>query len=578
MKKVRSFFTCFLAVCISLGMLSVSIPARAASYSNNYLEWLQSQSSYETMRSGGCRVVSYAKLLRECMGGCPDSYDRYQFNGRPFNPDVLFEWCVQAKTVTSLSDVTELGEVGTTVVKFAREVLGMEASNEKVAISGSAAHKRQIMLDYCKNDYKVILVNGDHFVYVKEHNGELYAAGSGNGFTKVTEKADGYSLSNYNYIRVFKFKDILPKFSDIRVENITESGFDITYNVSLEDCLNLESVGAYVTFYADPNEVSYGWEDTSVKEVEIPTGCQFILDKAQPSDSTYSITGDRVKIHFDLVDDFDNYSYKSESFDENDKKIVNITGLANKLPKAGLTRMPYVNSVVVTFYPNFGKENKGNIMGDGYPLKEGELVVDLSSVIDEPTENKETTEPDTDKANTNTNTDTNSKDDAPVGNDKTPVYNPQPVETAPAFKPVGTIFNVAYRRYKVTGDGEVTLIGLDSKAKTVHTGDIIEIDGVTYKVTGVDSKALKGNKRITEIIIGEYVEEIGKAAFSGCKNLSLIKVKARHLRKMYKNSFSGTSKKMTVWVRYKDKLKKYRKLISKAGVSAKTTYTYKKFN
>lgn len=103
------------------------------------------------------------------------------------------------------------------------------------------------------------------------------------------------------------------------------------------------------------------------------------------------------------------------------------------------------------------------------------------------------------------------------------------------------------------------------------------VDGVVYKITGISKKAFKNNSTLTEITIGENVEEIGQAAFHGCKSLKTIKIKARNLNRAYRNSFAGTNKGMKVYVRYKNRLKKYKKIIAKTGVSKNTKYAYKKF-
>ncbi|WP_026492996.1 MULTISPECIES: leucine-rich repeat protein [unclassified Butyrivibrio] len=565
MKNSKSIISFILAVCISLCMLSVPIPARAASYPANHLNWLQNQSDYPAMRSGGCRVCSYAKILNELFGGRP-SNGHWMYNGRYFDPDVLFEWAVQHGRITSLSDVTEKSPVGQTVVDFAEEVFCKKASNELIPLSGSNENKRTKIIDYCNQGYKVVLESDPHFTYVKLNNGELYAAGSGNGYKKVTDKADGYDLSYYDYMRVFKFEDLKPSVSDVRVENITESGFDVTYKFTVPKYANVKGIGVHIEFYADPNEVSYGWADSECKKVKFRVNATTLLDQDY-KESNYSISGDKATVHFDLVDDFENYSHIwPQDLDGNPYGEC----YYNKLPKSGMISTPYIATIGIDYENQAQKENGGWYYCWGPEIEEGKFPVDLSRVLDDPKEDEETTEQESG--------DKPSADDAtPVGEDRNPAYNPQPVESASEPLQMNQKTRYSNVEYRVSGDRELSIVDVSGKIKKYRVLSAVNIDGVTYKITGIDAKAFKGDKNLKEITIGENVEEIGAGAFSGCKNLSKIKVKSRHLRKLHKNSFAKTSKDMQVWVRYKDKLTKYKKLISRSGVSSKTKYSYKKF-
>ncbi len=98
----------------------------------------------------------------------------------------------------------------------------------------------------------------------------------------------------------------------------------------------------------------------------------------------------------------------------------------------------------------------------------------------------------------------------------------------------------------------------------------VKINGVTYRVTSVSSKAFKGNNNITKIVIGKNITKIGKKAFSKCKKLKLLVIKSRKLKakNIAKNAFKGITKKTVVKVP-KSKIKAYRKLLRKKGLSSK---------
>ena len=98
----------------------------------------------------------------------------------------------------------------------------------------------------------------------------------------------------------------------------------------------------------------------------------------------------------------------------------------------------------------------------------------------------------------------------------------------------------------------------------------VKVNGVTYQVTSVSAKAFKGNSKVTNIIIGKNVTKIGKKAFSKCKKLKLLVIKSRKLKakNVAKDAFKGITKKTIVKVP-KSKVKEYRKLLRKKGLSSK---------
>lgn len=63
--------------------------------------------------------------------------------------------------------------------------------------------------------------------------------------------------------------------------------------------------------------------------------------------------------------------------------------------------------------------------------------------------------------------------------------------------------------------------------KVVNIPPHIQADGVTYKVTGIASGALKGNKNVIRVTIPDTVVKIGTNAFRNCKNLSKMTIQSR---------------------------------------------------
>ena len=82
--------------------------------------------------------------------------------------------------------------------------------------------------------------------------------------------------------------------------------------------------------------------------------------------------------------------------------------------------------------------------------------------------------------------------------------------------------------YVVTKIGDKPTVSyqetLDEKAKTIKIPATIKVEGVTYKVTGIEDNAFSDNKKITKVTIGSNVKVIGESAFSGCKNLKTVEM------------------------------------------------------
>ena len=125
--------------------------------------------------------------------------------------------------------------------------------------------------------------------------------------------------------------------------------------------------------------------------------------------------------------------------------------------------------------------------------------------------------------------------------------------------------------YKVTTSNTVQYVKASSKkAKTVKVPSTITVNGVKCQVTSIAPKAMKGNKKLTKVVIPASVRTIGAQAFAGCKNLKNITIQTPYLTKksVGAKAFKGISNKSVIKVP-KKQLKAYQKLLKTKGVSKK---------
>lgn len=185
------------------------------------------------------------------------------------------------------------------------------------------------------------------------------------------------------------------------------------------------------------------------------------------------------------------------------------------------------------------------------------------------TDNSGSAKPDTDNSDTECNACANTAADRTTDTETTEA----PVEEG---NEEGTFIKDSQgSTFKITNaDSENPEVQYEAPAKNakgkVKVPAFVKVNGVTYQVTSVSGKAFKGNSKVTKIIIGKNVTKIGKKAFSKCKKLKLLVIKSRKLKtkNVAKNAFKGITKKTTVKVP-KSKIKAYRKLLRKKGLSSK---------
>lgn len=134
-------------------------------------------------------------------------------------------------------------------------------------------------------------------------------------------------------------------------------------------------------------------------------------------------------------------------------------------------------------------------------------------------------------------------------------------------------FNYANGKYIITDDAqlEVQFAGVSKKSvSSVEIPATIKINEQVYKVTGVKANALKDNKKVKKLTVGENVRVIGKKAFYGCKKLKNITIKTFNLttKTVGAAAFKGLNSKAVVTVP-ENKLATYKKILKAKGLTGK---------
>lgn len=142
----------------------------------------------------------------------------------------------------------------------------------------------------------------------------------------------------------------------------------------------------------------------------------------------------------------------------------------------------------------------------------------------------------------------------------------------------GKTYKVDGCKYKVLKSASsaktVAFVGVSNKKlKKVMIPAYVTIDGMKYKVTEIGAKALKGNKKVKTVSIGENVTKIGKQAFYKASKLNNIVVKTKKLKSVGKQSLKGIAAKAEIRVP-SSKYSKYKKLFK--GKGQKSTVKIKK--
>lgn len=167
-----------------------------------------------------------------------------------------------------------------------------------------------------------------------------------------------------------------------------------------------------------------------------------------------------------------------------------------------------------------------------------------------------------------------------------PVLNQKPVLVSGKVKKnlVHTIKNV---RYKLGDNNRAVVIGAGKKnLKKLQIPDTVKVSGRLYKVTSIQKKAFKGQKKLKTVSIGNYVTDVGNEAFAQCPKLNRIQFgtglkslgkkvlyrdrklkkiifKGKKIKKIGKRTFYGVPRHVDIQA-VRSKVKYYARLINRS--------------
>lgn len=116
-------------------------------------------------------------------------------------------------------------------------------------------------------------------------------------------------------------------------------------------------------------------------------------------------------------------------------------------------------------------------------------------------------------------------------------------------------------------DDELSLTSLTTSASIVEVPDTIKVGGEYFKVTEIESGALRGNTKMTKLKVGKYVTYIGAKACKGCKNLRKVTL-TKNIKSIGKHAFKGINANATIQVKASfNKFRSIRLMIKKSGIA-----------
>lgn len=134
------------------------------------------------------------------------------------------------------------------------------------------------------------------------------------------------------------------------------------------------------------------------------------------------------------------------------------------------------------------------------------------------------------------------------------------------------VTKVLKKNGKVTGGTVTYMKPYNIKCTKATIPKAINLAGVKFKVTSLNKNAFKKCLNIVTVVIESNVTSIGVNAFNGCKKLKTVTIRSSSIKSIGKNAFKGINAKVKFKLP-KKKLEKYTKMIRKAGVPKKATFT-----
>ncbi len=128
------------------------------------------------------------------------------------------------------------------------------------------------------------------------------------------------------------------------------------------------------------------------------------------------------------------------------------------------------------------------------------------------------------------------------------------------------------RQYSLSVNGRLKLTSLSTDGEKLTIPESIELDGMTRVVKAIGKNAMKGNKTVKEVVIGENITTICTGAFKNCKNLELIELTGS-VKKIYKNAFKGIAENAKFVIKASEEdFERIVELLKKSGVSDTVTF------
>ena len=130
----------------------------------------------------------------------------------------------------------------------------------------------------------------------------------------------------------------------------------------------------------------------------------------------------------------------------------------------------------------------------------------------------------------------------------------------------------ASETYSLSSKGTAKVTKLETKETTVIVPETLEVAGKEVPVTTISKNAMKNNKKITDVTIGENITTVGAGAFKGSKNLANVSLTAS-ITKISKNAFAGIAPNAVFKIKgTKEDFDRIVALLKKSGVADTVTF------
>ncbi len=224
----RRVFSVFLALCMIVSLTSaLSVTASAATvnvvkgistiktnttstakYNSNWQYWSQGASAYSAVRSSGCRLVAYAKLLAEI------GYTNFG------TPDGLFLWGIDNKYFKSKNSVLEYGNAGVLPTDYVKKQSGSSDLKLEgtVSLSSNKNTAAKTIMNYINKGYYVVLFSSQHTAYVGRQASLNYGApvilDSWSSYTQCASTSQtygsSYTICTFTNLKYYSYKKTSP--------------------------------------------------------------------------------------------------------------------------------------------------------------------------------------------------------------------------------------------------------------------------------------------------------------------------------------------------------------------------------